>query len=188
MTTYGAVAEGAWGWVLEQVQWDDDVPWIPESAGGERQTEYADGMHSGLGGLALTLAEIRLTRAWTTDEQRLASAIADRIRATIPTQTTITYFDGSASAIGVLTALEEPGSAAAVERTLELATADGWHESFLEAEDKYRPGAVANDATLGTAGVLMGALWALRHGVNARPLADRAADLCLPSRRKRRTA
>ena len=179
MTAYGAVAEAAWGWVLEQVQWDDDGPWIPESAGGEKQTEYGDGMHSGIGGLAHTLAEIKLSRPWTADEQRLASGIADHLRAAIPTQTSITYFDGSISAIGVLTALGEPGSAAAVERVLELATADGWHESFLENEDKYRPGAVGNDATLGTAGVLMGALWAQRHGENARPLADRAADLLL---------
>jgi hypothetical protein len=179
MTSYGAVAEAAWGWVREQVQWDDDGPWIPESAGGEKQTEYADGMHSGLGGLAHTLAEIRLTRAWTTDEQHLASAIADRIRTAIPTGTSATYFDGLVSSIGVLTALGEPGSGAAVERALEIATGDGWHETFLEAGDKYRPGAVANDATLGTAGALMGALWALRHGEKAQPLADRAAELLL---------
>jgi hypothetical protein len=27
---YGRLADGAWRWVLEQVQWDDG-PWIPES-------------------------------------------------------------------------------------------------------------------------------------------------------------
>ena len=35
MSSYGAVAEQAWGWVQQQVQWDDDGPWTPESAGGD---------------------------------------------------------------------------------------------------------------------------------------------------------
>lgn len=179
MTSYGEIGEAAWGWVLRQVQWDNDGPWVPEAAGGNKPTEYLNSMHNGIGGLAHTLAEIRLSRPWTADEQHLASALADRIRAAIPVEDSITYFDGLVSSIGVLTALGETGSAAAVERALEIATDAGWHESFLESEEKYHPGAVANDATLGTGGALMGALWALRHGVDARPLADRAVELLL---------
>jgi hypothetical protein len=179
MTSYAEVAEAAWSWVLDQVHWDDDGPWIPESAGGQKPTEYLDGMHSGIGGLAHALAEIRLTRPWTSDEQRLASGIADRIRAVIPSDKSITYFDGLVSSIGILTALGESGSAAAVERSLEIVTDVGWHESFLDDTDRYYPGGAGNDATLGTAGALMCALWALRHGVDARPLADRAVELLL---------
>ena len=179
MTPYGELGEAAWTWVLQQVQWDDDGPWIPEAAGGEKPTEYRDGMHSGIGGLAHTLAEIRLTRPWKADEQRLASALGDRTRTTIPADTSIKYFDGLASSIGVLTALGEPGSGGAVGRALEIATKDGWPEGFLEADDRYYPGAVANDVTLGTGAALMAALWALRCGEAARPLADRAAELLL---------
>jgi hypothetical protein len=178
MTSYAGLAEAAWTWVLRQVQWDEGGPWIPEAAGGEKPDEYRDGMHSGIGGLAHTLAEIRLTRPWTPDEQYLAGAIADRIRSIIPGEPSITYFDGLVSGIGVLTALNEPGSAAAVERAAGIATRDGWPERFLQ-KDKYLPGAVGNDATLGTAAALLGALWAHRHGENALPLADRAADLLL---------
>ena len=90
MTSYAGLAEVAWTWVLDQVQWDDDGPWIPEAAGGEKPDEYRDGMHSGIGGLAHTLAEIRLTRPWSPGEQHLADAIADRLRTTIPGDTSIT--------------------------------------------------------------------------------------------------
>lgn len=179
MTSYDEIGEAAWSWVLGQVQWDEDGPWVPEAAGGDKPTEYLNGMHSGIGGLAHTLAEIKLSRPWTADEQHLATSIADRIRAAIPTENSVTFFDGLVSSIGVLTALGETGSAAAVDRALEIAIDAGWHENFLESEEKYYPGAVCNDATLGTAGALMGALWLLRHGEDSRPLADRAIDLLL---------
>lgn len=67
-----------------------------------------------------------------------------------------------------------PGSAAAVERLLELAEPDGWPSSFVDP-DRYLPGARINDMTLGTAGVLLGALWARRSGVEgATRLAEQA--------------
>jgi len=177
-TQYGELGEAAWGWVLQQVQWDDAGPWIPEAAGGDKPEEYREGMHSGIGGLAHALAEIKLTRAWSAEETALAGAIADQIRSAIPAETSITYFDGLVSAIGVLTALGEPGTPSALDRITELTTDNGWHESFLDPP-KYLPDAVANDATLGTGAVLMGALWAGRHGDDARSLAERAADLLL---------
>jgi hypothetical protein len=178
MTSYGRLGEAAWRWVLGQVQWDDAGPWIPEAAGGDKPEEYREGMHSGIGGLAHALAEIKLTRAWTAAEAELAGAIADRIRTTIPTETSITFFDGQVSAIGVLTALGEPGSRATLDRITELATDNGWHETFLDTP-KYLPDAVANDATLGTGAILMGALWAGRQGEDARALTERAADLLM---------
>jgi hypothetical protein len=181
MTSYGELGEAAWGWVLRQVEWDDAGPWIPEAAGGDKPEEYRDGMHSGIGGLAHALAEIKLTRPWTVAEQELAAAIAEGIRRIIPTQTSITYFDGLVSSIGVLTALGEPGSDAAVERLAGIATDDGWPESFLEPP-KYLPNAVGNDATLGTAAVLMGALWAGRQGEKADAVAERAVELLLGER------
>lgn len=177
-TQYGELGEAAWGWVLGQVRWDDAGPWIPETAGGDKPEEYRLGMHSGVGGLAHVLAEIKLSRPWTAQETALAGAIADRLRAAIPAEVSITYFDGLVSAIGVLTALGEPGSPRALDRITELTTDNGWHEKFCDPP-KYRPGAVSNDATLGTAAVLMGALWAGRHGDDARSLAEQAAELLL---------
>jgi hypothetical protein len=93
--------------------------------------------------------------------------------------TDCTFFNGLVSAIGVFTALGVPGTADAVRRLSELAESDGWPQTSVEPP-RALPGARFNDLTLGTGGVLLGALWALRHGVeDARGLADRAADLLL---------
>ena len=54
------VAEAGWRWVLDQVRWDGVGPWIPESVPGELKPEYRDSMHSGIGSLGLTLADVRL--------------------------------------------------------------------------------------------------------------------------------
>src|SRR5262245_60315174 len=138
--TYRGVAEAAWRWVLDQVR-DDDGPWIPESVppesvppeGGAEPSvpDLRDGMHSGIGGLAHVLAEIRLTRPWTDEEQHLADGIAARVRAATGTQTDSTYFDGLVSGIGVLTSLGLPGAERAVLRLAETATPDGWPQTIL---------------------------------------------------------
>ncbi|WP_427885245.1 lanthionine synthetase LanC family protein [Kribbella sp. GL6] len=168
---YGELAEASWAWVLDQVRRDDDGPWIPEYAGDEHP-EDRDSMHNGIGGLAHVLAELRLTRPWTSAEEDLATAIGNRIRTTIPSTTTTTFFDGLVSSIGVLTALDQPGTAAALTRLHNLQTTNGWPESFL-AEPRYTPGAVANDITLGTGAILLGALWALRQDTNETDPASR---------------
>ncbi|MFZ2012386.1 MAG: lanthionine synthetase LanC family protein [Nocardioides sp.] len=72
-------------------------------------------------------------------------------------------------------------------RLRELATPDRWEPSFLGP-----PGAVAegrcSDATLGTAAVLLGALWALQHGVpGAADLADQAIDAVVAEGEERET-
>src|SRR6266498_1162887 len=116
--TYRGLGEGAWRWVLDQVRWQDG-PWIPESVTNSvipDVPDHRDGMHSGVGGLAYVLAEIRLARPWTTEEGSLADGIAGRVRGGIAAETDCTFFDGLVSAIGVLTALEVPGAEAAVDR------------------------------------------------------------------------
>ena len=58
------VADAAWRWVLDQVRWQDG-PWIPGSVAIPDVTDAPwdrDGMHSGVGGLAHVLAEIRAAR------------------------------------------------------------------------------------------------------------------------------
>ena len=181
-STYRRTAEASWRWVLDQVRYDDDGPWIPPSV-----TEPAisgpswdrDGMHSGIGGLAHTLAEARATRPWTGEELALAEQIAERVLRTIRTQTDTTFFDGLVSSIGVLVALGADGVEEAVTRLAELAGEDGWAQTAL-AGPRYLPGARINDLTLGSAGVLLGAVWAHRHGVaGADELASTAADILL---------
>src|SRR5215208_935690 len=138
--TYRALAEAAWRWVLDRVGWEDG-PWIPVSMTAPEATEAGwdrDGLHSGVGGLAHVLAEIRLGRPWTTEEHDLADAIADRVRAVIPTQTDCSYFDGLVSSIGVLIALETPGTESAVARLAALAEPDGWPQTVLEGPS-YAP-------------------------------------------------
>ncbi len=178
--TYAELGEAAWRWVLEQVRWDDDGPWIPESVpydGGP--PEDRDGMHSGIGGLAHVLAEVREARPWTDEESRLADGIAARIRAHLPTTTAYSYFDGLVSDLGVLSALGADGAERAIARLAELATDDGWEQPWLDSPP-FAPHSRINDATLGTAGNLLGAVWAHRHGVpGAEALATRTADILM---------
>jgi hypothetical protein len=181
--TYADLGEAAWRWVLDQVRWDDG-PWIPESVphgsvphGGP--PDDRDGMHSGIGGLAHVLAELRLAREWTDEETALADGIIERVRRGLPTTTVYSYFDGLVSDIGVLTALDAEGVEDAVARLGELATEDGWEQPWLSAPP-FAPHSRISDATLGTAGNLLGAVWAHRHGVpGAEDLAVRSAAILL---------
>ncbi|MEV6710476.1 hypothetical protein AB0M48_00420 [Lentzea sp. NPDC051208] len=161
----------------------DDFASIPAAVGEELAPEERDGMYAGVGGLAHALAEIRQVREWTAEERRLADTIAEQVRAGVGTVTDCSFFDGLVSAIGVLTALDAPGSGAAVARLLELSTPDGWaHEHY--SPPRYQDGARPHDLTLGTAGVLLGAVWARRHGVEgAEELAGVAAAI-LPAERE----
>ena len=184
--TYRRTAEAAWQWVLDQVCWDDG-PWIPASVPpadpappGDR-----DGMHSGIGGLAYVLAEIRLARPWSAEERELADAVVRRIQRSLPTQTDVTFFDGLVSSIGVMTTLDRRnegggnGIPLAVARLHVLATHDGWPQTEY-GPPRYLPDARVNDLTLGTAGVLLGALWARRaHAAGADELAEHAAAVLL---------
>lgn len=177
--TYADLGEAAWRWVLDQVRWDDG-PWIPVSVphdGGP--PEDRDGMHSGIGGLAHVLAEVRETRGWTEEEQRLADALVDRIRAGLATSTVYSYFDGLVSDLGVLSALHADGAEQVVARLAQLAHEDGWDQPWL-GPPMYPAGTRINDATLGTASVVLGAVWAHRNGVvGAQELATAAAGILL---------
>jgi hypothetical protein len=136
-------------------------------------------MHSGVGGLAHTLTEIGLSRPWRAEEQRLAAGIATRVTDGIATSTEPNYFDGLVGDIGVLAALGADGVDRAIARLAELADDAGWPCDFL-TPPAYLPGARINDATLGTASVLLGATWAARNNASgARELAASAAAVLL---------
>ncbi|SER81646.1 lanthionine synthetase LanC family protein [Lentzea albida] len=182
MATFWGTAEAAWRWVLDQVRHDADGVWIPEFRGGDLEPRWREDMYSGVGGLAHVLAEIRLCREWTAREQELADAIAARVGARTSATDDISFFSGTVSAISVLTALGAPGADEAVARTLELSTPDGWPNEHL-VPPRFREGARCHDLTVGTAGVLLGAVWARRRGVaGAEELADLAAGILLAER------
>lgn len=173
-TQHREVAEAAWRWVLSRILWDDG-PALPDHP----EPGYRYGFHSGVGGLAYVLAEIRLSREWTSDEQRLADVIGERLIGRISTETEYNFFDGLVSTIGVLTVLGLPGVDGAVERLAALATRTGWAQHHC-VPPRFLPDARINDVTLGTAGVLLGAVWAHRNNTaGADKLAELAADILL---------
>lgn len=180
--TYRSLAEASWRWVFSQVRGRGSDLWLPENPAHRAPGDYPYGMHSGVGGLAHVISEIRLSRDLTTDELALGEGIAATLVRRIPDTTQYDYFDGLASTIGVLTALGAPGSEFAVARLLDLATPDGWQPPWLDP-DRTLPDARCNDATLGTASVLLGATWAMRHDVpRAVELAARASTMLVNER------
>jgi lantibiotic modifying enzyme len=176
---YRDLAERSWAWVRTQVRADEDGLWLPENPDQTTPGEFPYGMHSGVGGLAHVLAEIRLTRELTSAELLLGDAIAETLVSRIAEETEYDYFDGLVSTIGILTALGAPGTDLAVARLSELATPDGWQPSFLGPPRAVAEGRV-NDVTLGTGAVVLGAVWAMRYDVpGADTLAALAADILL---------
>jgi hypothetical protein len=162
---YRQIAEAAWRWVLDQVRYDEGGPWIPLTPAATEPEWDRDGMHSGIGGLAHALAVISATRTWTDQESALAAAIGERLRAVTPAATDVTYFDGLVSHLQSLELLGEPGADACVDRLLELAP-DGWPDG--------------NDATLGTAAIVLGGLTAIEADcARGAELAAYAADRLL---------
>ena len=172
---YTDVAEAAWRWVLDQVRWDDG-PWIPKTVPAEQPgtgqpdtdridpslSWERDGVHSGVGGLAQVLAEIRLARAWTSEEtdagrrdRRPGPLGSSRTRPTARSSTAWSARSGRSSPCAPRArTTRSPGSR-------RLATPDGWPQTFA-VPPRFLPDARINDVTLGTAGVLLGALWARR--------------------------
>jgi hypothetical protein len=179
---YRSLAEASWRWVLSQVRGEGGGLWLPENPAQSAPGVSSYGMHSGVGGLAHVISEIRLSRDLTPDELDLGEGIAATLVRRIPAATEYDYFDGLVSTIGVLTALGAPGSDLAVARLLDLATPGGWQPSWLDP-GRTLPDARCNDVTLGTASVLLGALWAMRHAVpGADELAERASTVLMDER------
>lgn len=182
---YAELGERAWAWVLTQVRRGHGGLWLPERPDETEPGEYAYGMHSGVGGLGHAMAEIRLTRPLTASELALGEGIGETLRRRIPDEMECDYFDGLTSTVGVLVAGSAPGADLAVARLLELAGPQGWPAGWI-GPPAATPGAHGNDATLGTAGILLGAVWASRHDVpGAASLATRAVDVLVAEQEQR---
>jgi hypothetical protein len=165
VTAHLATAEAAWRWVLDQIRYDDQGPWIPWSTESTEPAWDRDGMHSGIGGLVHALAAVSSVRAWTPAEVALADAIGERLRARTPAETVANWFDGLVSQLESLALLGQPGVDACVERLFGLGPPDWEHY---------------NDATLGTGSLVTGGLVAARAGAaRGLELAAYGADLLM---------
>ncbi|CAN5688387.1 hypothetical protein BH11ACT8_BH11ACT8_04080 [soil metagenome] len=178
MSAYLDVAEAGWRWVLAQVQRDEHGLWLPEQVPHDGvPSPTRDGVHSGVGGLGHTLAELRVDRALTEEEQDLADAVVERVRLDAATTTDADYFDGLAGHLVVLTVLGSDAAEAVVSRLGELLSPDGWPTQHL-GPPRADPDGRFNDATLGTASVLLALVWAARRSVSgAAALALRTAEV-----------
>ncbi|MFJ1969550.1 lanthionine synthetase LanC family protein [Streptomyces sp. NPDC087903] len=157
---YRELGESAWSWVLNQVR-DDDGPWLPEAVSeGDQDTGPAtsrDTLYSGIAGLAPVLAEIRQYRQLSESERMLETGIVTRLSARARSRTEPSLYDGLAGDAMALKLLAPGQESIALRRLAELATPEGWNTTI-----EFEPGSDAplNDIIMGTAGVVLTALWA----------------------------
>ena len=173
---YRELGEAAWSWVLGQVR-GVDGPWLPAVvAEGEAPQEPADdrdSLYAGIAGLAPVLAEIGLSRALSGAEQGLAAGIVARLTAAAAERVEASLYDGLAGDAVALRLLAPGSEQVAVGRLAELMTPAGW-ETTLD----FRPGsAPLTDLIAGTAGVVLGALWA--GGERSREIATTGGEALL---------
>jgi lantibiotic modifying enzyme len=157
---YRDVAEAAWSWVQTTVQ-DDDGPWLPVTVSDdEPQTGPKgdrDSLYDGIAGLAPVLAEISETRALTDAEQSLATAIVARLSAKAAVRDEPSLYDGLAGDATALRLLAPGAERVALHRLAHLRTPDGWSSTLGVQGDSTAP---VTDLVMGTAGVVLSAMWA----------------------------
>lgn len=169
-SAYREAAEAGWRWTLRQVGWDEEGPWIPVSEGGEPPTEslWRDSLYEGTAGLAHVLAEIRLARSWTVEEEHLADGVVERLASQVSARQGAALFWGLGSDLVALAALGAPNDAV-LDRMRAVRLPHGWQEEW--SGGRFGPGATFNDVLGGTAGTLLTAVYA-----DAEDLAAFAAD------------
>ncbi|WP_330287226.1 lanthionine synthetase LanC family protein [Streptomyces sp. NBC_00576] len=178
---YRELGEAAWSWVLDQVR-EDDGPWLPETVPedaaqdgpGIAPAKDRDSLYSGIAGLAPVLAEIARYREPTDRERSLAAGIVTRLSAAAKNRTEPSLYDGLAGDVTALRLLEPGTESVALRRLAELATPDGWKTTvgFEAGSD-----APLNDIIMGTAGVVLTAVWA--GGEFAEPIATTGCEALL---------
>jgi lantibiotic modifying enzyme len=157
---YRELGEAAWSWVLSQVR-EDDGPWLPatvsEDGGGMAPAEDRDSLYAGVGGLAPVLAEIAQYRGLRDVEQVLAAGVVARLSTKVSARTEPSLYDGLAGDVTALTLLAPGTEPIALRRLADLMTPAGWNTTI-----QIDPGSDApvTDLVLGTAGVVLAAIWA----------------------------
>jgi lantibiotic modifying enzyme len=159
--TYRDLGESAWAWVLDQVR-EDEGPWLPVTVppDGPRQAEpgeHRDGLYDGIAGLAPVLAEIAQYRELSPREQGLADGVVARLSARAAERSEPSLYAGLAGDATALRLLAPGAEDTALRRLAELATPEGWRTTL-----EFEPGSDAplTDVVMGTAGVVMAAVWA----------------------------
>jgi lantibiotic modifying enzyme len=174
---YRELGEAAWAWVLGQVR-EDDGPWLPEDVPDDGRPpapgEDRDSLYAGIGGLAPVLAEISQYRAVSHAEQALAAGIAARLSATASTRDDPSLYTGLGGDVTALKLLAPGGERVALGRLAALMTPAGWNTPL---ETGTGPAAPVTDLVLGTAGVVLAAIWA--GGEHARDIAATGGEALL---------
>jgi hypothetical protein len=166
---YRELGEAAWAWVLGQVR-DDGGPWLPEVVAGDARAAAPgadrDSVYAGIGGLAPVLAEIGRYRALTGAEETLAAGIVARLCAMVPARAEPSLYDGLGGDVTALRLLAPGSEQAALARLAELMTPRGWNATLETGPGSAAP---VTDLILGSAGVVLAAIWA--GGEHARGIA-----------------
>lgn len=168
------MGERAWSWVLGHVR-DDAGPWLPESveAGWEPVGPPADrdSLYAGIAGLAPVLVEIAEARPWSDAEHRLRAGIVERLSVMVATRSEPSLYDGLAGYATALRMLSPTAAPPALRRLDELRVPDGWVTTL---EVTGAAGRCFHDVVMGTAGVVMTAVWV--GGAEGANLAAAGAD------------
>lgn len=168
------MGERAWSWVLGHVR-DDEGPWLPESveAGWEPVGPPADrdSLYAGIAGLAPVLVEIAEARPWSDAEHRLRAGIVERLSVMVATRSEPSLYDGLAGYATALRMLSPTAAPPALRRLDELRVPDGWVTTL---EVTGAAGRCFHDVVIGTAGVVMTAVWV--GGAEGANLAAAGAD------------
>ena len=174
---YGELGEAAWAWVLGQIR-QADGPWLPEEVpdGGQPAVpgEDRDSVYAGIGGLALVLAEIGQSRALSGAEQALAAGITARLSATAPLRADPSLYTGLGGDVTALKLLAPGSERVALRQLAALMTPAGWNIALEITSGSPTPAA---DLVLGTAGVILAAIWA--GGEHARDIAVTGGEALL---------
>lgn len=119
--------------------------------------EDRDSLYAGIGGLAPVLAEIAQYRELRDVEQGLAAGVVARLSAKASVRTEPSLYDGLAGDVTALKVLAPGSEPVALQRLADLMTPAGWNTTL-----QIDPGSDApvSDLVLGTAGVVLAAIWA----------------------------
>lgn len=154
---------------------DDAGPWLPESveAGWEPVGPPADrdSLYAGIAGLAPVLVEIAEARPWSDAEHRLRAGIVERLSVMVATRSEPSLYDGLAGYATALRMLSPTAAPPALRRLDELGVPDGWVTTL---EVTGAAGRCFHDVVMGTAGVVMTAVWV--GGAEGANLAAAGAD------------
>jgi hypothetical protein len=165
---YRELGEAAWSWVLGQLR-GDNGPWMPEVASADeasaRPGADRDSLYAGIAGLARELTGL---------EQSVSAGIVDRLLSVIPTHIEPCLYIGLAGHATALRLLRPGSEQVALDRLVELMTPAGWETTEDLGQGTTAP---ITDVVLGTAGIVMAALWI--GGDTARAIATTGSEALL---------